>query len=162
MPLDRGDELVLGRRARRRDRRHDPAALRVELLVRRTGRTERELVDAVPGEACVRMAVDEARDRAPSSPVELDDVAVERAELTHRADADDLLALAEDERVLEHVDPAELGAARRSDGGRRGDELREVTDQEPAGAGRVGHPVESWCCIGSRTSCCAAAASASG
>ena len=79
MTLERGRELVPGRRASRTNRREDPAAARVELLVRRSRAPERELLDAVAGEARVRVAVDEPGDRRQSAPVDLLDVAGERS-----------------------------------------------------------------------------------
>ena len=65
-------QLVRRRRTRGSDRGHDPAAFRVELLVRCAACPQGELVDAVAGEARVRVAVDEPRDRAEPAPVELD------------------------------------------------------------------------------------------
>ena len=89
VPLDRGAEIVLRRRSRCPDGREDPAAGRVELLVGRAARAQLELPGAVPGEAQVRVTVDEARDRCPAAPVHLDDLAVDRAEVAHPPHLDD-------------------------------------------------------------------------
>ena len=103
----------------------------MDLLVARAGGPKRELVDPVAGEARMRVAVDEAGDDAAAPRVEFDDVAVERPEITHPSDGDDLPVLAENERVPDDVDAAEGGAPeRRAHPGRRCD-LRDVADEEP-------------------------------
>jgi hypothetical protein len=78
VPLDGAPETLLARRTRGADGRQDPAAGRVQLLVARPDRPERELVDAVAAERRVRVAVDEPRERAQPAAVEVDDVPVER------------------------------------------------------------------------------------
>ena len=132
-----------GARARRRARPSSPAA-RVARTVeripppaawsssyvapRRAGRTPRP----VAGEAGVRVAVDEPRDRAVPAAVELLDVAVERRQVTHAAHGCDPAVLAEHVRVLDHVDARRArgrAAARRP---RRRRELGEIADEQPA------------------------------
>ena len=76
------------------------------------------------------MAVDEPWDRAEAAAVELLDVAVERPEVGHPAGRGDPPVVAEDVRVLDHVDvaeavPAQGGASRAPPGV---GELREVAD----------------------------------
>ena len=85
----------------------------MQLLVARAAGAERELVHAVAAERGMRVAVDEARDRAQPAAVELDDVAVERRQVAHPPDGLDRVAVAEDERVLEHLDVAERRSAQR-------------------------------------------------
>ena len=114
---------------------------------------QRELLDAVAREARVRVAVDEARDRAEAAPVELLDVAVERAEVAHPPGRRDPPVLAEDVGVLDDLDLAERRAAERCSRARRGGELREVADEQAARgvsglrllerAARVVHPGEA-------------------
>ena len=57
------------------------------------------------------VAVDEPRERAQPAPVELLDVPPERTEIGHPPHLDDAAALAQDVRVLEHIDPSEIGTA---------------------------------------------------
>jgi phage repressor protein C with HTH and peptisase S24 domain len=111
----------------------------VQLLVRRAGGTQRELLDAVAAEARMRVAVDEARQRAEPAAVELLEVAVGRREVAHAADRGDATVLAENVRVLEHRELAERPPPeRRLVAGRR-DQLGQVADEEPARRrGRVG------------------------
>jgi hypothetical protein len=89
-----GCELVLTRRARRTDGGQDPAAARVQFLVRRASGTERELLDPVACEAGVRVAVDEARDRRQSASVELLDVTRDGPEIAHAPHGGDTAFLA--------------------------------------------------------------------
>ncbi len=101
----------------------------MELLVARARGSQCELLDAVAGEARVRVAVDESRDRGQPAPVDLLDVAGERSQLAHLADRDDASVLAEDVGALDHVEePERLATKGRGAAGRRGD-LREVADQ---------------------------------
>src|SRR5204863_261694 len=79
-----------------------------------------------------RVAVDEPWDGAEPAPVELDDVALQAAELAHGADARDEAVLAQDERLLDRLDASEVRAAERRALTCRGGELREVADQEAA------------------------------
>ena len=102
--LDRLARARFSGRPGRPDGREDAAARRVQLLVARAARAQRELLDAVAAEGRVRVAVDEARDRAEPAAVELLDVAVERRQLAHRAHRLDRPAVAEDVRVLDRVD----------------------------------------------------------
>ena len=114
MPLDALDAAPSGaERTRRRDGREDAAARRVQLLVARAAGAQRELADAVAAERRMRVAVDEPRHGAEPGAVELLDLAVERREVAHPPDRLDRLAVAEDVRVLDHVDRAQVGAARR-------------------------------------------------
>ncbi|MGZ4424856.1 MAG: hypothetical protein ACXVZK_09285 [Gaiellaceae bacterium] len=103
-----GGELFGTGCARRPDGGHDSASRGVELLVRRTGRAERELLHAVAGKAGVRVAVDEPGDRAEPAPVDLLHLAVEPRKVAHAADALDRSAGTEDVRVFDHVDLDEL------------------------------------------------------
>ncbi len=128
--LERAAQTVLAGSTSRTDRREDAASGRVELLVGRATRTQRELLDAVSGEAGVRMAIHESRNGTESAAVELLESTVERRELIHRADPGDAPFLAEHERVLDHVDLAERTAAERSGDPRGARNLGEVTDQE--------------------------------
>ena len=131
---------VLGERvesggSRRLDRREDAAARRVQLLVAGAVRAPVVLVDAIPGEAGMRVAVDEARDG--DHPERVDDHGVigqlePRAQIEAVSDRDDLAELRGDPDVaLEHVDLAERGAAQRrvalAGGARR---LREPADHQ--------------------------------
>src|SRR5581483_5700883 len=129
------------RRAGRAHRREDPAAGGVQLLVGRSGGTECELVDAVAGEAGVRVAVDEARDRDQAAAVELVDLAEAGREVAHAARRDDAPLLAQDVRALGHVDLAERAAAERCAAAGGSDELRQVPDEQPAQ--RQGRPGSS-------------------
>ena len=106
----------------------------MELLVRGAGGTERELLDPVTGEARMRMAVDETRDRAAPTPVDLLHVAVERLEVAHAPDRHDPRRLAEDERVLDHRDLAEQRTPQRRCVAGRRHELPDVADEEAAHA----------------------------
>ena len=129
--LDGGAQAVLAERARRADGGEDPAAGRVQLLVARAASAERELVHAVAAERRVRVAVDEARNRAHARarrPRRPRPRAAGRSRI--RPTAVDRLAVAEDERVLEHVDLAERGAAQRRVAPGRRRELREVADEQ--------------------------------
>ena len=82
----------------------------MQLLVARPGGAERELVDPVAAPRGMCVAVDEARDRAEAATVELLEVAVERSQVAHAPDRRDPVAVAEDERVVDHVDRGELRA----------------------------------------------------
>ena len=114
VPGDPLAERRLVERPRRAHRREDAAARRVQLLVARTRRPQRELLDAVAAERRMRVAVDETRNRAQAAPVELLDVAVASAGRSRiRPTASITAAVAEDERVLDHVDAAERGTAQR-------------------------------------------------
>ena len=79
----------------------------MQLLVARPAGAERELLDAVAAESRMRVAVDEARDRAQPSTVHLDDISAERREVAHAPDRVDHLARAEDKSILEDFDVAE-------------------------------------------------------
>ena len=107
------------------------AARGMKLLVGGPGRAQRELLDAVSAPRRMRVAVDEARDRAQPPPVDLLHVAVERSEVTHSPDRLDPALGAEDVRVLEHRDSAEIGAAPRSRTGCRRRDFNEVADEQP-------------------------------
>src|SRR5947207_5281612 len=92
----------------RADRREDAAAGRMQLLVARPAGAEVELGHAVAQEAGVRVAVDEPRNCAAATAVELDDVGGKRREVTHAADRGDAPVRAENVRALEHVDGCQL------------------------------------------------------
>src|SRR6266566_6405200 len=102
--LDRGAQAVLARRARRPDGREDAAAAGVQLFVAGAAGAERELVDAVAAEGRVRVAVDEARDRAEPTAVDLDDVTRDGREVAHAPHRLDRLAAEEHVRVLDQLD----------------------------------------------------------
>ena len=121
------------------DSREDPATRGVELLVARPARAERELVHAVAAEARVRVAIDEAGDRAPPAAVDFHHVAVERRELTHPPHCGDRSALAEDVRVLDDVDAAEVRAAQRRVRSSRRRQLGQIADEQTVRGRRGGH-----------------------
>jgi len=131
--LDRGAQSVLACPACRPDGREDAAAAGVQLFVAGAAGAERELVDAVAAEGRVRVAVDEARDRAEPAAVHLDDLARDGGEVAHAPHRLDRLAAAEHVRVLDQLDLAERGPAQRRDTSRRCRELREIADQQPRG-----------------------------
>ena len=122
----------------------------MQLLVGRATGAERELLDTVAGEACVRVAVDEPRQGAEAAAVELlgvADAAVEVAHPPHRLDAP---AAAEDIRILGHLDAAEVATAqRRALAGRR-HHLREVPDEQRRSGARVRHARCCGCIGGSK------------
>ena len=93
---------------------------------------------------------DEPRDRGQPTPVELPDLAVERAEIAHASDLSDAAVFAKDVAVLHDGDVAQRSAPKRRlrSGGRR--DLREVADQQGA------HDTD-----GRSSACVRAAASAS-
>ncbi len=132
--LDGGPEGVRPRVARRAHGRADAATRRMELLIGRAACAQRELLDAVAREARVRVAVDEARNRASPSAVDLVDLAVQRSEVAHRPDRDDAPVVSEHEGVLDHRHLAERGAAQRSTAPCRRCELREIADEKAAHA----------------------------
>ena len=101
----------------------------MQLLVARSRSPQRELLDAVAREACVRVAVDETGDGAQATAVELHDVSGKGLQILHPADRRDLPALAEHEGVFEHVHLAEPLPAQRRGTARWRDELREVADE---------------------------------
>ena len=102
----------------------------MQLLIAGAARTQRELVDTVAAERGMGMAVDEARDRAKPTAVDLEDLVVERRQRAHPSHGVDRLAVAEDERVLEDRDVAERRAAERSAQARRCGELRDVAQEQ--------------------------------
>ena len=126
-----GEQLLAGG-AGGANRREDPAAGGVQLLVGRTRSAQRELVDAVAGEARMGMAVDEPRDRNQAAGVELVEVAEPGWEVSHRAGRGDPAVLAEDIGIRDDLDLAQLVPAERRSGAGRADELREVADEEAA------------------------------
>ena len=132
--MTRDDRLegVEARGPRRTGRRQDPAARREELLVRRTGAPQRELVRAIAGERGVRVAVDEPGDCREPSAVDLFDVTIERWQVAHAADLLEQAVTHQDVRVLDDVDPAERFTAERCAVPRRRRELGEVSNEEPA------------------------------
>jgi hypothetical protein len=139
--LDSGGEPVLAGRARRADGRDDAAACGVELLVGRAAGAQLELACPIAPEARMRMAVDQARDGRAATPVELDDLFVQRAELGHSADRLDSALRAEHVSLLHDRELAEVGPAQGRPAPRRGDDLREVADEQrrhegPSPAGR--------------------------
>src|SRR5712691_13025746 len=110
MAPDRRSELLSASGPRRANRRHDPAAGGVQLLVGRAVRAQRELLDAVTGEARMCVAVHQARNRAETAAVQLLHVALETRQLSHRADRCDASLLAEGECTFDRGDLAQRGA----------------------------------------------------
>ena len=104
VPRERGGEPLLAGLAGRPNRREDAPAARVELLVGGAGRSQRELLDPVAGEARVRMAVDEPGNRREAPAVELDDVGAERPQVAHAPDRADPAVFAEHVCVVGHRD----------------------------------------------------------
>jgi hypothetical protein len=102
----------------------------VELLVARPTRTQGELVDAISGEAGVRVAVDETRNGGKSTTVHLDYVVTEGGEPPHRADLRDPTGLAEDVRVGGELERAQRSTSERCRPAGRCRHLREVANQE--------------------------------
>ena len=133
MQPDAIEERVLVECTRRADRREDPAARRVQLLVRRAGRAQRELLDPVAAERGMRVTVDEARHGAEPAAVELLDLVRQGRQVAHPADRLDAPGAAEQIRVVDHVDVGERTPTQRQDALHRGRELREPANQE------VGH-----------------------
>ena len=131
VPQRRFDELLLGGRAGRAHGGEDAAAGLVELEIVGARGAERELVDAIAGEARVRVAVDQAGHGAEPARVELVDLAVQRRQILHPADGLDDAVPAQDVRGFENVDLAEGRAAKRRivSGGCR--ELAEVANEQP-------------------------------
>ena len=130
MPLDGLAQALLACCTGRADGREDAAAAGVQLFVARAAGAQRELIDAVAAERRMRVAVDEARDRAQPAAVDLDDVAVEPRQVPHAPHGLDRVAGAEHVRVLEHLDFAECGPPQRRLAARRRRELREVADEQ--------------------------------
>ncbi len=128
-------QLVRAERSGRAHRREDAATRRVQLFVACTPGPKGELVDPVAAERRVGMAVDEARDRAEPTPVELLELTVEPRQVAHAPDRLDPVSRTEDERIVDDVDGAERGASagRGALGGRC--ELRQVAHQEPRRCG---------------------------
>jgi hypothetical protein len=100
----------------------------VQLLVRRARGAQRELLDTVAGEARVRVAVDEPRDRTEAAAVQLVDVTVERRQIPHAAYGRDATLLTEHERVLEQDRLAQGSPSQRRRRARRRGELLQVAD----------------------------------
>src|SRR5262245_54936838 len=111
--LHRVAQVALVPCARRADGRENPAACRMQLLVARAARAQRELLDAVPQKARVRVTVCETRNRTESGSIDLLNLALDRAELGHRAARDDSAVLAQDEGLLDDLDLAQLPATGR-------------------------------------------------
>src|SRR5215213_6277906 len=100
----------------------------MKLFVGRATRAEVELVHPVSGEARVRMAIDEPRDRAETAGVELRDVLAELRHIGHRPDLDDPPLLAENVRVSGDAHLPESWPAQGSFASPRRDGLRQVTN----------------------------------
>src|SRR5438094_6054512 len=165
MPANRIGQARFARRPGRPHGRENAPAGRVELLVGGAGGPQLELVDAVAGKAGVRVAVDQPREGAQTTTVELLELPVgfpkARIKLAHRAAGSDSSVLAEDVRVAHDLDGPERFAAKRGPtvGGRR--ELCEVADEQAPPARPVAHSAD-WGCIGGSIPCSAANAIASG
>ena len=103
VPASAVGELGRARCSRRPDRREDPAAARrAAPRTTRPRRAQRELLDAVAGEARVRVAVDEPGDRRQARVRRSPRRRRRRREVAHAPDLDDAPVLAEDVRVLDH------------------------------------------------------------
>ena len=161
MPLNGVRQRRLARPPCLTHSREDPAARSVQLFVGRAGCAERELLDAVAREARMGVAVDQAGHGAEPVPVQLLDVALERAEVAHPADCGDRRAVAQHVCVFEHLDLAQgLAASRRVVSGRRR-ELRETAhEQARRRRGDLAHPATAGG-LGSSSPCASAAATAS-
>ena len=85
----------------------------------------------------MRVAVDEAGDRALPAAVDFRHVAIERREVAHPPHRGDRAALAEDVRVLDDVDAAEVRAAQRRVQSRRRRQLGQIADEQTV-RGRCG------------------------
>ena len=153
-------ECLPARRTGGGNRCHDAAARSVQVLVRRSGGAQGELVDAIAGEASVRVAVHEPGDRTAATPVKLLDVAFDGPEVAHAPNRLDRVAVTEDVRVVEHVGRSELGATQRRLRSRRAGQLGEVADEQAARAAREAHSVVDGG-IGASSPCASAAAIAS-
>ncbi len=79
--LERFGKTGLTGLSRRANRGEDAPTRRMQLLVARSRRAQRELPDSIAREAGMGMAVDEARDRREPPPVELLDFALERLQV---------------------------------------------------------------------------------
>jgi hypothetical protein len=161
---DGGNKLFLATLARRANRGEDPATGRVQLLVARAGGAQGELVDAVAEKGRVRVAVDEARDRAETGAVDLLDFTVELVcrELSHRSRGGHGAALAEHEGVLDELKvPQSRPAHGRARCSRSRHELREIADEQPGAAGRPVTHGRGEGGSGTRSPCSSAASSAS-
>ena len=101
----------------------------MQLLVRRTPRPERELLDAVAAERDMSVAVHESGDRARAATVHLNDVAGEARKIPHPPDRCDAAVLAEDVRVLDDVDVAERLSVQRRGRPRGRRDLREIANE---------------------------------
>ena len=133
MAEDRLAETVLPGLASRSDGREDASARRVQLLIARSGCAQGELAGPIACKTRVRVAVDEAGNRAEATPVELGDVAGERTEVAHPPGRRNHTVLAEQEGVFPHVDLAErLLAQGRVLAGRR-HQLGQVADEQACG-----------------------------
>ena len=97
-------EAVVPECARRVDRREDAAAGGVQLLVRGAAGPQREFRNTVAAPRGMRVAVDEARHRTEAAAVQLLDVGADASERAHRPHGGDLVAAAEDVRIVDHGD----------------------------------------------------------
>ena len=120
----------------RAGRREDPTAGGEQLLVRRAGRPQGELVSPVTREGGVRVAVDEPRDRREPPTVDLLDVVALAVavdpKVAHRTNRLDEAVAHEHVRVLDHLDLAERATAERQLGDARSHDLGQVADEQPA------------------------------
>ena len=134
----------------------------MQLLVARAGGAQRELVDPVAAPRRVGVAVDEPGDRAEPATVELLELAVERGQVAHAPDRRDRVAVAEDERVVDHVDRARASRAA------SGAPFRRQASRPARGRGRAAVRAPTGTVIGYASSigvdrpCSRAAATASG
>ena len=136
----------------------------MELLVGRPAGAHGELLHTVAGEAGVRVAVDKAGDRALPASVDLEQVAVQRWQVTHPPHGCDPPVLAEDVCLIDDLDAAELGATQRRARSRRRGQLGEIADEQPVRGRPGGHSSPSageWPGMGTVSPCSAATSRAS-
>ena len=122
-------------RTSRTDRAQDPATGGMELLVARSASAQRILLDPITAEARVRVTVDQARHRTPPATVDLDRLLAANAlEISHAPHRGNATTLAEDVRVLDHLDLPEGRSTQGSGVSLRRGELGEIPDEEAGSA----------------------------
>ena len=95
-------------------------------------------MSAIAGEARVRVAVDEARERAEPAPVELLDVSAQGAELAHPPHLGDVAVFAQHVAALDDVDTPEIDPPQRRARACRRHDLLEVADEQTPRGRRLG------------------------
>ena len=165
MAANRIGQARFARRPGRLHGRENAPAGGVELLVGGAGRAQLELVDAVAGEAGVRVTVDQPRYGAETAAVNLLELPVgfpkAHTKLAHRTEGGDSPVLAEDVRVAHDLDIRERVTPKRRFAAGRRRELCEVAHEQAPPARPVAHSAD-WGGIGGSIPCSAANAIASG